>query len=83
MLYEILLFLSHTQPPKKKKKGGGKKGKGKGKDKAKAATVIDGLSTEDMTKEQVSDGGGDSVYHSVWLSVCLSVRFSWRSIVYV
>lgn len=38
------------QPPKKKK-GKGKKGKGKGK--AKASAIIDGLSTEDMTKEQV------------------------------
>lgn len=39
------------QPPKKKKGKG--KGKGKGKKKAKATAIIDGLSTEDMTKEQV------------------------------
>lgn len=44
-----MLFL---KPPKKKKKG---KGKGKKKGKAKAPTIIDGLSTEDMTKEQVCD----------------------------
>ena len=39
------------QPPKKK----GKKGKGKGKKsaKSKTPTVIDGVSTEEMTKEQV------------------------------
>lgn len=37
-------------------KGGKKKGKGKGKGKGKAkkeSAVIDGISTEDMTKEQV------------------------------
>ena len=35
-------------------KGGKKKGKGKGKGKAKKeSAVIDGLSTEDMSKEQV------------------------------
>lgn len=37
-------------------KGGKKKGKGKGKGKGKAkkeSAVIDGLSTEDMSKEQV------------------------------
>ena len=39
------------QPPKKKKgKGKGKKGKKKA---AKATAIIDGISTEDMTKEQV------------------------------
>ncbi len=40
-----------VQPPKQKKKG---KGKGKkGKKAAKATAIIDGISTEDMTKEQV------------------------------
>lgn len=39
-------------PPKPKKK---KKGKGKGKGKAKASAIIDGLSTEDMTKEQLEE----------------------------
>ena len=38
------------QPPKKKKSG--KKGK-KGKKSAKTPTVIDGISTEEMSKEQV------------------------------
>lgn len=41
------------QPPKK---GKGKKGKGKGKGKGKknGPTVIEGISTEEMSKEQVS-----------------------------
>ena len=38
------------KPPKKK---GGKKGGKKGKKTAKAPVVIDGVSTEEMTKEQV------------------------------
>ena len=43
------LFFLCTVQPKGKKKG---KGKGKGKGKA-AAAVIDGISTDDMTREQV------------------------------
>ena len=42
-----------VQPPKKKKGKGKGKGK-KGKKAAKATAIIDGISTEDMTKEQVS-----------------------------
>ena len=47
-------IIVYLQPPKKK---GGKKGK-KGKKKsakAKTPTVIDGVSTEEMTKEQVNN----------------------------
>jgi hypothetical protein len=39
------------QPPKKKSGKGKKKGKKSGK--AKSPTVIDGISTEEMSKEQV------------------------------
>ena len=46
------LKILFKQPPKKKKSGKkGKKGKKSGK--AKTPTVIDGISTEEMTKEQV------------------------------
>ena len=41
------------QPPKKKGKKGKGKGKGKKSAKSKTPTVIDGVSTEEMTKEQV------------------------------
>ena len=43
-------WFSVLQPPKK---GKGKKGKGKGKKKTKTPTVIEGISTEEMSKEQV------------------------------
>lgn len=52
-LYNCLLSNSiyHSQPPKKS--GKGKKGKKKKSAKSKTPTVIDGISTEEMTKEQV------------------------------
>ena len=47
------------QPPKKK---GGKKGKAKKKSaKTKTPTIIDGVSTEEMTKEQVW------IFHLIWI----------------
>lgn len=60
---ENMIILSHfsdftfcayfiQQPPKKKSGKKGKKGKKSGK--AKTPTVIDGIPTEEMTKEQVS-----------------------------
>ena len=52
-IFQQFVYLSF-QPPKKKKSGKkGKKGKKSGK-KAKTPTVIDGISTEEMSKEQVS-----------------------------
>lgn len=47
------LSLSMAQPKGKRKGKGKGKGKGGGKGGGKAVTVIDGISTEDMTKEQV------------------------------
>ncbi len=48
MIESLVCFF---QPPKKK--GGGKKGKKKKSAKAKTPTVIDGVSTEEMSKDQV------------------------------
>ena len=53
MISRGIMFGSFVQP-KGKGKGKGKKGKGKGKGKGKASAVIDGISTEEMTKEQVA-----------------------------
>lgn len=58
-LFRYIIFSHYTfgacfiqQPPKKKSGKKGKKGKKSGK--AKTPTVIDGIPTEEMTKEQVT-----------------------------
>ena len=62
------------QPPKKKKSG--KKGK-KGKKSAKTPTVIDGISTEEMSKEQVCD----HVYIYITFTVtCIMVHVCYFSL---
>lgn len=50
--YTFVHVLYNMQPPKKKSGKKGKKGKKSGK--AKTPTVIDGIPTEEMTKEQVT-----------------------------
>ena len=60
------------QPPKKKKSGKKKKGKKSGK--AKTPTVIDGISTEEMSKEQVS-----TFINMIWHDCCNLVPILFES----
>ena len=55
MIIHVPLILFLIFQPAKKKKSGKKGKKGKKSGKAKTPTVIDGISTEEMSKEQVCE----------------------------